>query len=127
MKYQRLVELYVKPDLRDKIKILKGGQTSDEFLRDLVLKREKGRGSTKWEPQQNQTKNKRWFYVSELTTKDFKKQVAKHPATPNDKIYLLPGRYTCPHCNGPGRKKIIPSLWALIHHVRQHVPKGEFP
>lgn len=41
MKYLRLVELYVKPDLRDEIKILKGGQTSDEFLRDLIFEREK--------------------------------------------------------------------------------------
>jgi len=43
MKYQRLVEIYVKPDLRDRIKILKAGQTSDEFLRDLILKKGKKR------------------------------------------------------------------------------------
>jgi len=42
LKYQRLVEIYVKPDLRDKIKILKGGKTSDEFLRYLIEKREFG-------------------------------------------------------------------------------------
>ena len=46
MKYQRLVEIYVKPDLRDKIKILKGGLTSDEFLRDLLGKKEKSTPKT---------------------------------------------------------------------------------
>ena len=45
MKYQRMVEIYVKPDLRDKIKSLKGGKTSDEFLREL-LKDEKKESPT---------------------------------------------------------------------------------
>jgi len=65
--------------------------------------------------------------LSNILLKENKRQVAKHPATPNDAIYLLPGRYTCPHCNGPGRKKIIHNIWQLIHHTKQHVPKGDFP
>lgn len=36
--YERLVELFVKSDLRDEIKQLKQGQTYDEFLRDLIKK-----------------------------------------------------------------------------------------
>lgn len=38
MKYQRMVEVYVYPDLRDEIKRLKQGQTYDQFLRDLIKK-----------------------------------------------------------------------------------------
>ena len=37
-KYERLVELFVKPDLRDEIKSLKREQTYDEFLRLLIKK-----------------------------------------------------------------------------------------
>jgi len=36
MKYQRLVDIFVKPDLRDEIRELKREQTYDEFLRDLI-------------------------------------------------------------------------------------------
>ena len=36
MKYQRLIEIYVKPDLHQKIIKLKGTKTSDQFLRELL-------------------------------------------------------------------------------------------
>ena len=36
VKYERLVEIFVKPDLRDEIRELKQGKTYDEFLRILV-------------------------------------------------------------------------------------------
>jgi len=39
--YERLVELFVKSDLRDEIKGLKREKTYDEFLRNLIRK-EKG-------------------------------------------------------------------------------------
>ena len=35
-KYSRLVEIFVKPDLRDEIRELKRGRTYDEFLRILI-------------------------------------------------------------------------------------------
>jgi len=35
-KYSRLVEIFVKPDLRDEIRELKQGRTYDEFLRILI-------------------------------------------------------------------------------------------
>ena len=38
MKYQRLIEIYVKPDLHEKIIKLKGSKTSDQFLRELLEK-----------------------------------------------------------------------------------------
>jgi len=34
--YERLVDLFVKPDLRDEIKSLKKEQTYDQFLRELI-------------------------------------------------------------------------------------------
>ena len=36
--YVRLVHLFVKPDLRDEIKIIKKEKTYDEFLRNLIKK-----------------------------------------------------------------------------------------
>jgi len=36
--YVRLVELFVKSDLRDEIKQLKKHQTYDQFIRDLIKK-----------------------------------------------------------------------------------------
>ena len=36
--YTRLVHLFVKPDLRDEIKIIKKEKTYDEFLRNLIKK-----------------------------------------------------------------------------------------
>ena len=36
--YTRLVDLFVKPDLRDEIKILKKELTYDQFLRELIKK-----------------------------------------------------------------------------------------
>lgn len=35
-KHERLVELFVKPDLRDLIKELKKNKTYDQFLRELI-------------------------------------------------------------------------------------------
>lgn len=35
--YSRLVDLFVKPDLRDEIKFLKREQTYDRFLRNLII------------------------------------------------------------------------------------------
>jgi hypothetical protein len=35
--YSRLVDLFVKPDLRDEIKFLKREQTYDQFLRNLII------------------------------------------------------------------------------------------
>jgi len=65
--------------------------------------------------------------MSELTQENFKKQVVKRPATPNDAVYLLSGRYVCPHCKNSGRKKIHHTLWSLIHHVSyHHSQKGDF-
>lgn len=45
MKYQRLVDIFVKPDLRDEIRELKREQTYDEFLRDLI---KNGNLTPKW-------------------------------------------------------------------------------
>ena len=36
VKYERLVEIFVKSDLRDEIRELKQGQTYDEYLRVLI-------------------------------------------------------------------------------------------
>lgn len=36
--YERLVEIYVKPELRDKIRVLKEGLTYDQFLTKLLEK-----------------------------------------------------------------------------------------
>ncbi len=64
--------------------------------------------------------------MSELTTKNLKKRVLQH--TPNDKIYLKLGRYTCPHCsNNHGPKKIFKHLWSLVNHISyHHIQRGDF-
>lgn len=36
MKYLRMVEIFVKPDLRDEIRQMKKELTYDEFLRELI-------------------------------------------------------------------------------------------
>jgi len=41
MKYERLVEIFVKSDLRDEIRELKQRQTYDKFLRNLIEKNER--------------------------------------------------------------------------------------
>ena len=41
MKYQRLVEIYVKPELRQKIKALKQGLTYDQYLSQIFEFKEK--------------------------------------------------------------------------------------
>ena len=43
VKYQRLIEIYVKPDLHAKIIKLKGDRTSDQFLRELLNENAEGR------------------------------------------------------------------------------------
>ena len=57
--------------------------------------------------------------MSNITQPNFKNQV--HKATPNDDLYLMPGRYTCPFCKDkPGPEKIHKHLWALIQHTSYH-------
>ena len=51
--YTRLVEVFVKPDLRDKIKLLKREQTYDEYLRVLIEKKE---GPTNKDPRTTSAK-----------------------------------------------------------------------
>lgn len=41
MKYQRLVEIYVKPELRAEIKKLKNNLTYDQYLEGLIQKEKK--------------------------------------------------------------------------------------
>ena len=48
--YVRLVHLFVKPDLRDEIKIIKKEKTYDEFLRNLIIKNDSSVCSKSLEP-----------------------------------------------------------------------------
>ena len=36
MPYERLVEVTIKHDLRDRIRVLKNGRTYDQFLREII-------------------------------------------------------------------------------------------
>ncbi len=63
--------------------------------------------------------------MSELTTKNLKKRVVQH--TPNDAVYLKPGRFVCPFCCNSGPKKIFKHLWSIANHISyHHIQRGDF-
>jgi len=59
--------------------------------------------------------------LSIITKPDFKSHVGKkNSGTPNDVIFLMPLRLSCPFGKKSGPKKIHKNLWCFQYHLKKY-------